>query len=306
MEDLVAAKEATCTEDGNLAYYHCTRCNKFFEDEAGTKDISGTYLLTAKGHTIEFHEATTQTCFTSGNIAYAYCATCDKYFTSAEATTEISKDSIFGVKKHNFVDGVCADCGLSKLTFKANEQSFGSGYATVNPPLVANPGTWALQSGNNLACSIDETNNTLIANSKAVTNTQKRQAFMRFIPSIDGKNAYVGKYLISFDFTVESATDAKLANATLRVGFCVQGTEASGNIAADDEHITEFEIGKTYRFAAVVETKASTEFVQFNIRNEQKYGTKVVISNPTIQYLDNTPATVTAITPKTFLAEVSK
>ena len=302
MSDLVAAKDATCTSDGNLAYYHCERCNKFFEDAEGTKDITGTYLITKKGHTIEFHEEVAPTCLTVGNVAYAYCSTCDKYFTSADATTELASNSIFSVKKHNFVDGVCDDCGLKQLTFNTNEQSFGTQGLTMNPVLKANPGTWALQSGNSLTCSKDEANNTLIADSKAVTNTTKRQAFMRFIPAVDGV-AYVGKYLISFDFTVQSATDKNIAKANLTVGFCVQGVGVSGNIATADDHVTEFEIGKTYRFAAVVETKNDGEFMQFNIRNLQKYGTKVVISNPAIQYLDNTPATTTTIVSKVFGVE---
>lgn len=34
------AKEATCTEDGNIAYWYCESCGKYFSDEAGTKVIS--------------------------------------------------------------------------------------------------------------------------------------------------------------------------------------------------------------------------------------------------------------------------
>ncbi len=302
MSDLVAAKDATCTNDGNLAYYHCERCNKFFEDKEGTKDITGTYLITKKGHTIEFHEEVVPTCLEVGNVAYAYCSTCDKYFTSAEATTELASNSIFSTKKHNFVDGVCADCGLTQLTFNTNEQSFGTKGADMNPVLKENPGTWALQSGKNLTCSKDEANNTLIADSKAVSKASNRNAFMRFIPAVDGV-AYVGKYLISFDFTVQSATDKNIAKANLTVGFCVQGVGVSGNIATADDHVTEFEIGKTYRFAALIETKNDSEFMQFNIRNLQKYGTKVVISNPAIQYLDDTPATTTTIASKVFGVE---
>ena len=37
---LVAAKAATCTEDGKEAYYKCEDCGKFYEDVLGTKEIT--------------------------------------------------------------------------------------------------------------------------------------------------------------------------------------------------------------------------------------------------------------------------
>ena len=37
---LVAAKAATCTEDGKEAYYKCEGCGKFYEDVLGTKEIT--------------------------------------------------------------------------------------------------------------------------------------------------------------------------------------------------------------------------------------------------------------------------
>ena len=37
---LVEAKDATVTEQGNIKYYYCENCGKYFADEAGTKEIS--------------------------------------------------------------------------------------------------------------------------------------------------------------------------------------------------------------------------------------------------------------------------
>jgi len=34
------AKAATCTEDGNIEYWYCTLCKKYFEDEAATREIA--------------------------------------------------------------------------------------------------------------------------------------------------------------------------------------------------------------------------------------------------------------------------
>ena len=37
---LVEAKDATVTEQGNIKYYYCENCGKYFADVAGTKEIS--------------------------------------------------------------------------------------------------------------------------------------------------------------------------------------------------------------------------------------------------------------------------
>ena len=306
MSELTPAKDATCTEDGNLAYYHCSRCNKFFEDQDGNNDITSSYLITKLGHKITLHDEVSSTCFTDGNLAYAYCEQCNKYFTNSDATSELSEHEIFGANNHNFVDGVCSDCGYNKLSFKTDSTySFGSQGATMNPKLQENPGTWGLQSAKGLTTSSNETDGTLIANSSKVTNNSKRNAFLRYIPEVEGKT-YIGNYYISFDITVESCTDSKIKEANLTLGFCIQGVGVSDNIASVDDKVTMLKIGTTYRFAANVSTKADNEFVQFNIRNLQKYGVKVVISNPTIKYVDNNPVTTTAISNKAFAVRVRK
>ena len=35
-----AAVEATCTKDGNSAFWHCAECDKYFSDEAGKNEIT--------------------------------------------------------------------------------------------------------------------------------------------------------------------------------------------------------------------------------------------------------------------------
>ena len=48
----VAAKDPTCTEAGNTAYYECSGCHKFFEDAEGTKEITDkdSVVIAALGH----------------------------------------------------------------------------------------------------------------------------------------------------------------------------------------------------------------------------------------------------------------
>ncbi len=58
------AKEPTCTEAGNTAYYKCSACGKLYTDQEGTKEVSAeAVVLPAKGHSFTWiidKEATKQ------------------------------------------------------------------------------------------------------------------------------------------------------------------------------------------------------------------------------------------------------
>lgn len=46
----IPAKEATCTEPGNIAYWTCTKCGKFFSDAAGKTEITKAETEIKAGH----------------------------------------------------------------------------------------------------------------------------------------------------------------------------------------------------------------------------------------------------------------
>ena len=49
----IAAEEATCTEEGNVAYWYCSGCGKNFSDEAGENELT---LVTAPAKNHSFGE----------------------------------------------------------------------------------------------------------------------------------------------------------------------------------------------------------------------------------------------------------
>ena len=90
----VAAKEATCTEDGNIAYWYCEGCGKYFKDEAlkeeTTKDAT---VVKATGHeNVKHVEAKPATSKEEGNIEYWYCEDCGRYFKDEALKVEIKKE----------------------------------------------------------------------------------------------------------------------------------------------------------------------------------------------------------------------
>ena len=85
------AKAATCTEDGNNAYYTCSACGKIFKDADGkTATTVETEKIAATGHTMTKTDAKAATCTEDGNIAYWYCSVCNKYFSDENGTNEIA------------------------------------------------------------------------------------------------------------------------------------------------------------------------------------------------------------------------
>ena len=88
----VSAKTATCQETGNSAYYKCERCEKFFEDEAGTTEITDkeSVVLGKSAHTLSPVAGTASTCQTAGTIDHYECDVCHKLFRDAEGETEIT------------------------------------------------------------------------------------------------------------------------------------------------------------------------------------------------------------------------
>ena len=70
----VEAKEATCTEDGNIAYWYCPDCNKYYSDSACTDEITQeSTVIKATGH--NYTVTTTEpACTETGENVY----TCEK------------------------------------------------------------------------------------------------------------------------------------------------------------------------------------------------------------------------------------
>ena len=90
----VAAKAATCTQAGNIAYYYCPVCKKYFSNSAMTAEITqASTVISALGHNKTAVAAKAATCTTDGNIAYWHCSRCDKYFSDSACTKEITKAS---------------------------------------------------------------------------------------------------------------------------------------------------------------------------------------------------------------------
>ncbi len=74
----ISESAASCTEDGNIAYWNCQGCEKYFSDKNATNEITVEDTVIIKlGHDTEQHGAQAATCTETGWNAYETCTRCD-------------------------------------------------------------------------------------------------------------------------------------------------------------------------------------------------------------------------------------
>lgn len=72
------AKEATCTEAGNVAYWSCSKCDKYFMDADATIEMTlAETVITEKGHTEVKDEAVAPTYNSTGLTEGYHCSVCN-------------------------------------------------------------------------------------------------------------------------------------------------------------------------------------------------------------------------------------
>lgn len=73
------AKAATCTEDGNINYWYCFSCGKYFTDKDGKNEVSvNDIVIKAKGHTVVIDPAVEATTEHPGLTEGSHCSVCNQ------------------------------------------------------------------------------------------------------------------------------------------------------------------------------------------------------------------------------------
>ncbi len=87
-----AAVAATCTEDGSLEYWSCSRCALNFSDEAGTKELASVTI--PAGHDIAYAETVEPTVAAEGMLAHYECGKCHTCYEDADGKKEIARGDL--------------------------------------------------------------------------------------------------------------------------------------------------------------------------------------------------------------------
>ena len=120
----VERKDPTCTEKGNIEYWYCEACRKYFQDEALTKELKQEEtIVPATGHNLTKVDEKKPTVDAAGNIEYWYCEVCNKYFSDEKAEHEITLEDTIIAKLPKFVSGANQEWTKGSkdgLTFKVD------------------------------------------------------------------------------------------------------------------------------------------------------------------------------------------
>ncbi len=104
-------KAATCTKDGNIEYWYCETCGKYFSDEEFTQEISKEDTsVKAKGHgEPELKNEKGATCTVEGYTGDKVCKDCGEI---------LEKGEVVPMLAHSYKDGTCTVCGIADPNYK--------------------------------------------------------------------------------------------------------------------------------------------------------------------------------------------
>ena len=119
-------KEATCTEWGNIEYWHCEGCGKYFSDAEGKSEINlAQTVINATGHKLTKTEAKEPTCTEAGNKEYWTCESCGSLFRDEVGSAEIKlEDVVIPATGHHYVNGYCTECGQRDPDYRPDPISY--------------------------------------------------------------------------------------------------------------------------------------------------------------------------------------
>ncbi len=100
----VDAAEPTTNSNGNIEYWCCSACGKYFSDETAEHELSEDETIRfGHVHTGVYVEAQEATCTEAGNSEYWYCEECGEMFADADLTEFI--DPVIPATGHSWDEG---------------------------------------------------------------------------------------------------------------------------------------------------------------------------------------------------------
>lgn len=89
----IIAKEATCTENGNIAYWYCTLCENYYKNaDATEKAAMSDVVIEAQGHTPVTNPAVEPTYESTGLTEGSTCSTCGQVIVEQIVLPKLEKD----------------------------------------------------------------------------------------------------------------------------------------------------------------------------------------------------------------------
>ena len=114
-----AATTSTCQVHGNVEYYDCDRCNKYFADENGANELAASEIELPLEHSMTYHAEVAPTCENDGTKAYYTCAYEDGVkYKDENGEEKYNNDSELVIAKLNHEFNASLNCVRGDTTLK--------------------------------------------------------------------------------------------------------------------------------------------------------------------------------------------
>ena len=116
------AKDPTCTSEGHIKFYTCTKCDRYFRRDESIKEkivaketSAEEVKISKKDHTPTQIAAKAATCTEAGNIEYYVCSVCQGKFKDEKGEIPVN-DVVIPALGHDYDDPTWNWCGVSSAT----------------------------------------------------------------------------------------------------------------------------------------------------------------------------------------------
>ena len=103
----VEYNEPLCEEDGNIHYFKCTLCGKYFDEDYEEIEESQT-ILAATGHETQKVSGVEPTCTSTGTVEHWHCYKCNKNFPDQAGEQPEIEDVTLDKTSHTPMSARCA------------------------------------------------------------------------------------------------------------------------------------------------------------------------------------------------------
>ena len=101
----VPAQQSYCKREGNIEYWKCDECGKYFADEAAQEEISLEETVLPYQHKLQYVEAVAADgVFSYGSIAHYKCSACGALFADKDGTQPIEEAEVYEQKKFDLTE----------------------------------------------------------------------------------------------------------------------------------------------------------------------------------------------------------
>ena len=123
--DLVrtAARAASCEEDGNIQYWYCDGCGKYFSDAEAKNEIAQADTVLPAKHTLrEIAAVSADGMFSCNSVGHWRCVLCGALFADGDAAQPLSENDVYEQKAFALTDAaVTAENAVSYLFAKTDD-----------------------------------------------------------------------------------------------------------------------------------------------------------------------------------------